>query len=50
MEAKRDLSQTIVHIDMDAFYANVELQHNPDLKGKPFAVVRYLEHIQLISR
>lgn len=24
---------------MDAFFANVELQHNPDLKGKPFAVV-----------
>lgn len=39
MESKRDLSQTIVHIDMDAFYANVELQHNPELKGKPFAVV-----------
>ncbi|KAL5485240.1 hypothetical protein ACEPAI_7882 [Sanghuangporus weigelae] len=38
-ESKRDLSQTIVHIDMDAFFANVELQHNPDLKDKPFAVV-----------
>ncbi|KAL5523748.1 hypothetical protein ACEPAG_7921 [Sanghuangporus baumii] len=38
-ESKRDLSQTIVHIDMDAFFANVELQHNPDLKNKPFAVV-----------
>ncbi|KAL5507318.1 hypothetical protein ACEPAH_6774 [Sanghuangporus vaninii] len=38
-ESKRDLSQTIVHIDMDAFFANVELQHNPDLRDKPFAVV-----------
>ncbi|KAI5123920.1 hypothetical protein M0805_006338 [Coniferiporia weirii] len=39
MEEKRDLSQTIVHVDMDAFFANVELQYNPDLKDKPFAVV-----------
>ncbi|EJD02943.1 DNA/RNA polymerase [Fomitiporia mediterranea MF3/22] len=38
-ESRRDLSQTIVHVDMDAFFANVELQHNPDLKDKPFAVV-----------
>ncbi|KAH8119422.1 DNA/RNA polymerase [Phellopilus nigrolimitatus] len=39
MESRRDLSQTIVHVDMDAFFANVELQHNPELKDKPFAVV-----------
>ncbi|THV05009.1 DNA/RNA polymerase [Dendrothele bispora CBS 962.96] len=38
LESQRDLSQTIVHVDMDAFYANVELLHNPDLKDKPFAV------------
>ncbi|KAL5528151.1 hypothetical protein ACEPAF_7287 [Sanghuangporus sanghuang] len=38
LEASRDLSQTIVHVDMDAFYANVELLHNPDLKDKPFGV------------
>lgn len=41
MEAKRDLSQSIVHVDMDAFYANVEMLYNPDLAGKPFAVVRH---------
>ncbi|KAK0212904.1 DNA/RNA polymerase [Desarmillaria ectypa] len=38
VERQRDLSQIIVHVDMDAFYANVELLHNPDLKGKPFGV------------
>ncbi|KAL5524065.1 hypothetical protein ACEPAG_8238 [Sanghuangporus baumii] len=38
LEAERDLSQIIVHVDMDAFFANVELLHNPDLKDKPFGV------------
>ncbi|KAH9839306.1 DNA/RNA polymerase [Rhodofomes roseus] len=38
LEAQRDLTQIIVHVDMDAFYANVELLDNPSLKGKPFAV------------
>ncbi|KAK1236311.1 hypothetical protein PQX77_000427 [Marasmius sp. AFHP31] len=38
LEAARDLSQIIVHVDMDAFYANVELLHNPEVKGKPFGV------------
>ncbi|KAJ8514399.1 hypothetical protein ONZ45_g8064 [Pleurotus djamor] len=38
LEGDRDLSQVIVHFDMDAFFANVELLHNPSLKGKPFAV------------
>ena len=38
LEAQRDLTQIIVHVDMDAFYANVEVLDNPSLKGKPFAV------------
>ncbi|KAI0315702.1 hypothetical protein OF83DRAFT_1061610, partial [Amylostereum chailletii] len=38
LEAERDLSQIIVHVDMDAFYANTELLHRPDLTGKPFGV------------
>ena len=38
MEAQRDLTQIVVHVDMDAFYAGVEVLDNPDLEGKPFAV------------
>ncbi|KAL5004926.1 hypothetical protein ScPMuIL_018382 [Solemya velum] len=37
---KKDLhlGHTIVHIDMDAFYAAVEMRDRPDLKNKPMAV------------
>ncbi|CAL1293418.1 unnamed protein product [Larinioides sclopetarius] len=38
LETERDLSHSIVHIDMDAFYAAVEMEDNPKLKGKPIAV------------
>ena len=38
LEAHRDLSQYIVHVDMDAFFASVELLRDPSLAGKPFAV------------
>lgn len=34
----RDLSQTIVHVDCDAFYAAVEELDRPELKEVPFAV------------
>jgi DNA polymerase IV len=29
---------TILHLDLDAFFCAVEELHNPDLRGKPFAV------------
>ncbi|KAH7925515.1 IMS-domain-containing protein [Leucogyrophana mollusca] len=38
LESQRDLSQVVIHVDMDAFYANVELLDNPTLAGKPFGV------------
>ena len=38
LELTRDLSQTIVHIDCDAFYAAVEELDRPELKSIPFGV------------
>ncbi|XP_062310651.1 DNA polymerase kappa [Osmerus eperlanus] len=38
LEKGRELSRVIVHVDMDAFYAAVEMRDCPDLKDKPMAV------------
>ncbi|KAF0323742.1 DNA-directed polymerase [Colletotrichum asianum] len=38
LELSRDLSQYIVHVDCDAFYAAVELLERPELKDVPFSV------------
>lgn len=38
LELTRDLSQHIVHVDCDAFYAAVELLEKPELNDVPFAV------------
>ncbi|KJZ77557.1 hypothetical protein HIM_03281 [Hirsutella minnesotensis 3608] len=38
LEVSRDLSQHIVHIDCDAFYAAVEQLERPELRNLPFAV------------
>lgn len=35
---KRETNRVIVHIDMDAFYANVEIRDNQSLKDIPMAV------------
>lgn len=40
-EPKRDISRKIIHIDMDAFYASVEVRENPSLKGKPVIIARH---------
>ena len=38
VELARDLSQTVVHVDCDAFYAAVEEIDRPELRDVPFAV------------
>ncbi|KAH6657123.1 DNA polymerase kappa [Truncatella angustata] len=38
LEATRDLTQWVVHVDCDAFYAAVEQLDRPELKEVPFAV------------
>ena len=38
LELSRDLSQSVVHVDCDAFYAAVEELDRPDLHDVPFAV------------
>lgn len=35
-----DTSRKIIHIDMDAFFAAIEVRDHPDLKGKPVIIAR----------
>lgn len=38
---KPDTSRKILHVDMDAFYANIEIRDNPSLKHLPVVIARH---------
>lgn len=38
IQQKRNKARIIYHIDMNSFYASVEMAHHPKLKGKPVAI------------
>ena len=38
LEKTRDFSRVVIHVDMDAFYAAVEMRDKPELRNVPMAV------------
>ena len=43
------MPRKILHLDLDAFFCSVEELHNPDLKGKPFAVGGKADHRGVVA-
>lgn len=39
-EPQPNISRKVLHIDMDAFYASVEIRENPSLQNKPVIIAR----------
>lgn len=35
------LHKAVCHVDLDSFYATVEQQRDPALRGKPVGIVQY---------
>ena len=40
-ELEKDISKKILHVDMDAFYASIEVRDNPKLRNKPVIIAKH---------